>query len=72
MDDSDTIDINLTEQAIVSLTSDQQHGYQPKTLQHHNRGRYAYLPLFPTKHVSLHGDLLLANVPGSYFNIQLR
>ncbi|CAF4696417.1 unnamed protein product, partial [Rotaria sp. Silwood2] len=64
--DSNTIGLNRTEQVISSLTSYERHGYQPRTLQQYNHGRYAYLPIFPTIYAGLNEYLLLANVPVSH------
>ncbi|CAF4745405.1 unnamed protein product, partial [Rotaria sp. Silwood2] len=38
-------------------------GYQPRTLLEHNHGRYAYLPIFPSKYTGPNECLLLADVP---------
>ncbi|CAF4171123.1 unnamed protein product, partial [Rotaria sordida] len=61
--DCDRIDLNRAEQATSLLTSDKRHGYQSTTLPDKNNGRYAYLPIFPTKSVGIDECLLLANVP---------
>ncbi|CAF3025410.1 unnamed protein product [Rotaria sp. Silwood2] len=61
--DCDNIDLNRTEQTTSLLNNDEQQGYQPRTLPNNNNGRYAYLPIFPTKFVGLDECLLLANVP---------
>lgn len=39
-------------------------GYQSRTLAASNRGRVAYLPVFPTKFLASKEDLLLVNVLG--------
>jgi hypothetical protein len=63
---SNTIDSNKKKQITSSsLINNEQHGYQPRTLQQNNHGRYAYLPTFPTESIRLNDYLLLANVPGS-------
>ncbi|CAF1339092.1 unnamed protein product [Adineta steineri] len=59
---------NRAEQAVsplLSTVNNKEERYQPKTIQQHNRGRYAYLPIFPTKSFGPSDDLLLANVPAS-------
>jgi hypothetical protein len=66
-----TIDLNRAEQSVSSLSNDERKEYQPKTLQQHNSARSVYLPLFPTKSFGPNDRLLLANVPGSYFHIDL-
>ncbi|CAF3948075.1 unnamed protein product, partial [Rotaria sp. Silwood1] len=58
--DSNTIDSNQAEQTAYSLTSNEQGGYQPRTLEEHNHGRYAYLPIFPSKYDGPNDCLLLA------------
>jgi hypothetical protein len=64
---SNMIDLDRAEQAVSSFTIDkQQEGYQPKTLNEHNKTRIVYLPLFPTKSFGPNNHLLLANVPGVY------
>ncbi|CAF3837935.1 unnamed protein product [Rotaria sp. Silwood1] len=63
--DSNTIDSNQAEQTAYSLTSNEQGGYQPRTLEEHNHGRYAYLPIFPSKYDGPNDCLLLANVPAN-------
>jgi hypothetical protein len=64
------IDLNRAEQAVSLLTTEQQQQrYQSSTLRQHNSARLVYLPIFPTKAVGPNDCLLLANVPGSYFNI---
>ncbi|CAF4669699.1 unnamed protein product [Rotaria magnacalcarata] len=57
----------LTKQNI-SFHNNEQHGYQPTTLQQNDHGRYAYLPTFPTESIHLNDYLLLANVPGAFFS----
>ncbi|CAF1515935.1 unnamed protein product [Rotaria magnacalcarata] len=65
---SNTIDLNQKKQITSSsLINNEQHGYQPKTLQQNDHRRYAYLPTFPTESIRLNDSLLLANVPGAYF-----
>jgi hypothetical protein len=69
---SNTIDLDQTEKAVSSLITDEpRQGYQLKTLQSRTNGRYAYLPLFPTKSFGPNNCLLFANVPGSSFKIYL-
>ncbi|CAF4732869.1 unnamed protein product, partial [Rotaria sp. Silwood2] len=64
MMDHPTIDLNQTGHTGCSFHNSQRHGYQPRTLQDKNKnGRYAYLPIFPTKSVGIDECLLLANVP---------
>ncbi|CAF3228217.1 unnamed protein product [Rotaria sp. Silwood2] len=63
--DCKSIDLNRAEQATSSLTNDERQGYQPRTLPNNHHGRYAYLPIFPTKFAGLDNCLLLANVPVS-------
>ncbi|CAF3586707.1 unnamed protein product [Adineta steineri] len=66
------IDLNRAKQAVsplLSSTNNKVERYQPKTIQQHNRGRYAYLPIFPTKSFGENDDLLLANVPPSYLTL---
>ncbi|CAF3756457.1 unnamed protein product [Rotaria magnacalcarata] len=61
---SNTIDLNQKKQITSSsLINNEQHGYQPKTLQQNDHRRYAYLPTFPTESIRLNDSLLLANVP---------
>ncbi|CAF1474635.1 unnamed protein product [Rotaria sordida] len=67
--DCEDIDFNRTEQITSWLTNNEQQEYQSKTLPDKNNGRFAYLPLFPTKSVGIDDCLLLTNVPGSYFNV---
>ncbi|CAF5222699.1 unnamed protein product [Rotaria magnacalcarata] len=66
---SNTIDLNRKKQitSSSSFINNEQHGYQPTTLQQNDHGRYAYLPTFPTESIHLNDYLLLANVPGAYF-----
>jgi hypothetical protein len=68
--DSGTIDLNRAERAVSSLLpNDNQQGYQPKTLNQHNKTRKNYLPIFPTKAFGPNDHLLLTNVPSTYFNM---
>jgi hypothetical protein len=68
--DCDTIDLDRTEKAVSSLlTIENRQGYQPRTLQQHNRGRIVYLPLFPTISFGPKNCLLLTNVPSMFFNM---
>ncbi|CAF1638114.1 unnamed protein product, partial [Rotaria magnacalcarata] len=57
------INLNQTEDGIASLNLNEQSVYQPRTLHGQNNGRYAYLPIFPTKCFGPIDHLLLANVP---------
>ncbi|CAF3449665.1 unnamed protein product, partial [Rotaria socialis] len=61
---SNTIDLNRKKQitSSSSFINNEQHGYQPATLQQNDHGRYAYLPTFPTESIHLNDYLLLANV----------
>ncbi|CAF3837493.1 unnamed protein product [Rotaria sp. Silwood1] len=61
--DSVTIDLNRAERATSFLTNNEQERYKPKTLPDRNNGRYAYLPIFPTKSAGVNEYLLLANIP---------
>jgi hypothetical protein len=70
MEVNTTIDLDQAEYAVSSLTNnEQQQGYQPRTLQQYTNARNNYLPLFPTKSFGPNNCLLLANVPGSYFDM---
>lgn len=71
--DPNTIDLNRAEQAVSSvlISDNKREEYQPKTVQGYRSPRYAYLPLFPTKFFGPNDPLLLANVPGSYFNMYM-
>ncbi|CAF1469686.1 unnamed protein product [Rotaria magnacalcarata] len=61
---SNTTDLNRKKQITSSsFSNNEQHGYQPTTLQQNDHGRYAYLPTFPTESIHLNDYLLLANVP---------
>ncbi|CAF2081067.1 unnamed protein product [Rotaria magnacalcarata] len=57
------INLNQTEDGIASLNLNEQSVYQPRTLHGQNNGRYADLPIFPTKCFGPIDHLLLANVP---------
>ncbi|CAF3893269.1 unnamed protein product [Rotaria sp. Silwood1] len=61
--DSVTIDLNRAERATPFSTNNEQERYKPKTLPDRNNGRYAYLPIFPTKSAGVNEYLLLANIP---------
>ena len=70
--DCDVVDLNRAEQAVSSLlTSNKRQEYKSRTLQEHNMARCAYLPIFPTKSIGPNDCLLLANIPGSYFDMYL-
>ncbi|CAF1551374.1 unnamed protein product, partial [Rotaria sp. Silwood1] len=64
-----TTDLNQTEYGNFLVDNRQQHDYQPRTLPDKKKnGRYAYLPLFPTKSVGIDECLLLANVSISHLS----
>ena len=67
-----TIDLKRAEQAVSSLLGDkQQQEYQPKTITTQNRTRMHYVPLFPTEAFGPNNPLLLANVSGLSFCIDI-
>lgn len=65
--DSNKISFSQAILATASLNIDELHGYQAKTLRKDNQARINYLALFPTIFSNRTEELLLANVPGLYF-----
>lgn len=66
------MNLNVTE-PITTSSNNEQLGYQSKILSSDNLKRYPFLPIFPPTtsiiKIGVHDDLLLANVPSSYFNL---
>ncbi|CAF5102674.1 unnamed protein product, partial [Rotaria socialis] len=56
---------------VTTTSNNEQQGYQSTTVNSDNLTRYFYLPIFPpaTSMIKLgaNDDLLLANVPSSYY-----
>ncbi|CAF4476454.1 unnamed protein product, partial [Rotaria magnacalcarata] len=56
---------------VTTTSNNEQQGYQSTTVKSDNLTRYFFLPIFPPKtsmiKLGANDDLLLANVPSSYY-----